>query len=192
MYESVIQFLCSPAWQTPLLIFQDEHCLEFDQEEDKPEYHEAHTVSKDIASQAKFDLKEFKKLNAELINDMINEMEIPEEKFVEILHYGLQDPSYKRNFEQLLVADNYQVFKVLMIKRNKELELEALQQLNDIDKKGDDKPRSTTDLDRLTLEKEQAEVEHALALSAAVEQERQKLIDQEEYEIQEAMKQSQG
>lgn len=38
---------------------------------------------------------------------------------------------HRKIFEQLLIADNFLVFKKLMIKRNKEIEIEVLQALEE-------------------------------------------------------------
>jgi len=132
-----------------------------------------------------------------LVADMMAELGITEDKLLEILQAGIKDPEYKRTFEQLLIIDNFLVFRNLMIKRNKELELEALQQLHELDQKKNDQMNQSVQtpsnpaLERATLEKEQAEIAHAMALSLAIEQERQKLLEQEDYELQEALKQSQ-
>ena len=42
---------------------------------------------------------------------------------------------HKKIFEQLLIADNFLVFKKLLVKRNKELELEAIKSLQEEERK---------------------------------------------------------
>jgi len=195
-YESIIQFLQSPLWRIPLVEFVDEHCSIFDNpKQDKPEYKETHEA--------------YKKMVEGLVEDMICELEIEIEKFTELVHAGVNDKTYKKTFEQLLTVDNYTVFKKIMLKRNKELELEAMQQLHEIEKQKAAEKRSKEketkeskeaaeraqkeseqDILKLMKETEEAELEHALALSLAVEEERQKLIEQEDDELQEAMRQS--
>jgi len=183
MYDFIVQYLSSPTWRIPILTYLDENCIIFDDdEENKFEYTDIHNG--------------FKKLVEGLVADMMAELEITEDKLLEILQAGIKDPEYKRTFEQLLIIDNFLVFRNLMIKRNKELELEALQQLHELDQKakaqaGQQTPQNP-DLQRATLEMEQAEIAHAMALSLAIEQERQKLLEQEDYELQEALKQSQS
>ena len=131
-----------------------------------------------------------------LVEDMLNELEIAEEKFLEVIQTGVQDTHYKKLFQQFFNAENYELFKKIMFKKNKELELEAMQQLNEIDKRktghGAEQLRraNEADLEKLMFEKEEAELEHALALSLAIEEERQKLIQQEDDELQEALRQS--
>jgi hypothetical protein len=89
-----------------------------------------------------------------------------------------------------------------MIKRNKELEIEALQELDQADRQKRKSSRSNSmsesqnltnkEIARLNKEREKAELEHAIALSMALEQEKSSLAEQEEYELQEAMRQSQA
>jgi hypothetical protein len=38
----------------------------------------------------------------------------------------LANPAHRKIFHQILIIDDFRVFKKLMIKRNKELEVEAL------------------------------------------------------------------
>jgi len=195
-FDSIVQFLQSPIWRIPLVDFVDEHCSIFDNtKKDKPEYKETHEA--------------YKKMVEGLVEDMLCELEIEIEKFTEIVHAGVNDKIYKKTFEQFLTVDNYTVFKKIMFKRNKELELEAMQQLHELEKQKAKEKRSKEkeskeskeeaervereneqDLLKLMKEKEEAEIEHAMALSLAVEEERQKLIEQEDDELQEAMRQS--
>lgn len=52
-----------------------------------------------------------------------------EEYLRKIIEMGLRNKKHKKYFEQLLIVDNFLVFKKLMLKRNKELEYEALKEL---------------------------------------------------------------
>lgn len=47
-----------------------------------------------------------------------------------MIEKGLRNKKHRKYFEQLLIVDNFLVFKKLMLKRNKELELEALKELH--------------------------------------------------------------
>jgi hypothetical protein len=42
---------------------------------------------------------------------------------------GLKNKNHRKIFEQILIVDNFLVFKKLMVKRNKELEIEALKEM---------------------------------------------------------------
>lgn len=52
-----------------------------------------------------------------------------EEYLRKVIEIGLKNKKHKKYFEQLLVVENFLVFKKLMLKRNKELEYEALKEL---------------------------------------------------------------
>jgi hypothetical protein len=54
---------------------------------------------------------------------------------------GLSRKQHRKIFEQILIVDNFLVFKKLMVKRNKELEIEALKEL---DKNESEKPGQPT------------------------------------------------
>jgi hypothetical protein len=65
----------------------------------------------------------------DLVDGMMNEVGIDEEKLGAVIEKGLKSQQHRKYFEQLLVIDNFLVFKKLMIKRNKELELEVMKQM---------------------------------------------------------------
>ena len=91
---------------------------------------------------------------------------------------------HKKYFEQILATLNFMSFKKLMVKRNKELELEALQMLqNEGHVHADEVQRATADMD-------QAEIELVLAMSLAAEAERTRLEQEEEELLQKIMKES--
>ena len=132
-----------------------------------------------------------------LVDGMVEEIGITEEQFGSVIEKGLKSQSHKKYFEQLLIIDNFLVFKKLMIKRNKSNELEALKELQVQESNkakqngGVAGPGShTKQIKKLELEKEKAELEHALAMSQAVEDERKKMMQDEESEFMEAIKQS--
>jgi len=52
-----------------------------------------------------------------------------EEQLRKVIEIGLKNKKHKKYFEQLLIVENFLVFKKLMLKRNKELEYEALKEL---------------------------------------------------------------
>jgi hypothetical protein len=63
LFDSIINFLRSPLWKTPIMSFLDEYCIIFDnEEENKLEYTKIHG--------------DFKKLVEELLGHLLAEMEI--------------------------------------------------------------------------------------------------------------------
>lgn len=124
-----------------------------------------------------------------MLEELVKEINISEEKFMEQLEKGLKVEAHRRIFEQLLIVDNFIVFKKLMLKRNKELELEALKAL---EQQEAEKNRAGQDInmERMKLEAEKAQIEHAIAMSLALEEEKKKLKEQEDLELQQVLKES--
>lgn len=94
----------------------DENCIVFeDEEENKFEYTTIHN--------------NFKKMLEKMIDQLMSDIGITEDQFYRMCKIGLANPSHRKIFHQILIIDDFRVFKKLMIKRNKELEVEALKQL---------------------------------------------------------------
>lgn len=68
-----------------------------------------------------------------MISQLMEEVGIDEKLLLKFVEIGLKSKQ-KKIFEQLLIVDNFLVFKKLMVKRNKELELEALKEVMKEDK----------------------------------------------------------
>ena len=115
---------------------------------------------------------------------------ITEEQFMKAVENGLKIDNHKKVFEQLLIVDNFLVFKKLMVKRNSELELEAMKALEQQEASNQNVNQSANarNLERKKLETEQAQLEHAIAMSLAIEEERQKLLEKETNELNQALK----
>ena len=64
-----------------------------------------------------------------ILEQFINDVGVDREHFLEVVKAGVANKQHKRIFEQLLLIENFQVFKKLMVKRNKTLELESMKQL---------------------------------------------------------------
>ena len=113
MYDYIVQFLKSPGWRTPIMIFIDENCGLFDnEEENKLEYSEIHTKFKDMIDV--------------LFENLVGELNVHIEEFAKALELGRKTPVHRRIFEQVSACDNFLSFKKLMCKRNREIEEEAL------------------------------------------------------------------
>lgn len=63
-----------------------------------------------------------------MVDSMVQELGITDELLEKCLMKGLRSKQHKL-FEQILVVDNFLAFKKIMIKKNKELEMEALKQM---------------------------------------------------------------
>ena len=119
-----------------------------------------------------------------LLNNICIELGATHEMFFKVVKAGLKNPKHKKYFEQVLATLNFMSFKKLMIKRNKELELEALQMLHSEGHVHQD------EVQRAVADKDQAEIEHVLAMSIAAEAERRRLEQEEEELIRKIMKES--
>lgn len=112
---------------------------------------------------------------------MVKELGISDDLLERSLNKGLRSKQHKL-FEQILVVDNFEAFKRIMIKKNKELELQALMHLE-----GKSQVKGHPEVKISELELERMEMERAIAISMAL---REKISEQEEKMIQEAIRQS--
>ncbi|KAL4440973.1 hypothetical protein ABPG74_009386 [Tetrahymena malaccensis] len=176
IYEYLLQYLTSPLWKVPIYEFLDENCIVFDdEEENKFSYTEIHN--------------KFKKLIEGMIESLMAEIGIDEQKLLQYIEIGLKSPHHKKVFEQLLIVDNFLVFKKLMVKRNKELELEALKEMMKNEEQ-EPVPENEEKLKLASMEAERAEIEHAIQMSLAAEEEIKKLHDVEDEELQKVLEMS--
>ncbi len=66
---------------------------------------------------------------ASLFDGMMQEVGLDEDKLVELLEKGFTG-KHRKIFNQLLLADDFLKFKMLMVNRNKALEAEAVKALH--------------------------------------------------------------
>eukprot|EP01060_Flectonema_neradi_P039438 TRINITY_DN867_c5_g1_i1.p1 TRINITY_DN867_c5_g1~~TRINITY_DN867_c5_g1_i1.p1 ORF type:complete len:434 (+),score=128.06 TRINITY_DN867_c5_g1_i1:68-1303(+) len=171
--EWLSQFLRSPVWTCPVQTYIDENCEIFedsDEEEHKLEYKKVH--------------QEFCELVDGLLSDNLKDLGIGQDVFLEVV--GSKDLNEDLDSlvrEYLLSMDDFLTFRKMMEKRNIEIELETMQAL---DSAGDDElemalaaSAQAHELSAKELEMEDAELQHALAISLAAEEERQQLREQE-------------
>jgi hypothetical protein len=125
-FDIIINFLRSPRWKAPIMSFLDEHCIIFDNEdENKLEYTPIHS--------------EFKKIVEDLIGELIAELGVTQEIFMQACSSAEGNPIHKKIVDQIVAVDNFVAFKKLMCKRNAELNKQAMamlkQQQEELDKK---------------------------------------------------------
>lgn len=116
--DSVIGFLRSPIWRIPVLTFIETKCLVFDtEEENKLAYTEVH--------------KEYQAMVELLLVSFVEDIGIDSELFVEACraHTDKHPQSTLALLEQVQAAQDFDVFKRLMLRKNVELELQALQMI---------------------------------------------------------------
>ncbi|EGR31963.1 leucine rich repeat protein [Ichthyophthirius multifiliis] len=188
LYEYLLQYLVSPLWKIPIHEFIDNNCIVFDDEEENKFAQKKKKNKTKIKKKNSYtDLhKEFKKMIEKQIEDLMNEVGISQDKLLQYIEIGLQNKRHSKIFEQLILVDNFLAFKMMMVKRNKQLELEALielQKQQNTEFTEDDKNK----LKKAQLEAEKAEIDHAIQMSLALEEEMKKLQSAQDEDLMRAL-----
>ncbi|KAG7202760.1 hypothetical protein KM043_009929 [Ampulex compressa] len=117
VFDSLIGFLQGPIWSAPLLTFIEEKSLIFEADiEDNEEYRKTY--------------QEYKNLVDLLLRCFMEDMGITPEQFEHActVNKNTKIPiQFQQNlFEQIWAANEYEIFKRMMIQKNLELQLQAL------------------------------------------------------------------
>ena len=178
MYDIVLQIIRSPEFRNPIKDFIDDNCNTFiGLDENTFEQGALH--------------KQFVQLIDNLLDTLTKDLGITEEMFCHAAKKGLNDPKAKKYFEQLISFTNYNYFKNLMTKRNFQLEeLAYKQMMADKNNDGNEEEGEENDeeLEQKRKEMEENELQCALKMSLAVEEEKKKLEELEDEELQRAIK----
>eukprot|EP00794_Sanderia_malayensis_P020274 gene20274-22260_t len=116
VYDGVIGFLTSPMWQIPIMSFVEKNCIVFDpSEENCHSWIDSH--------------KEYKYLVEDLLSSYLKDVGITEEQFVQACKApAVQNrPQMQVVFEQIWATEDFEIYKRMMVQRNIDLELQALQ-----------------------------------------------------------------
>ena len=181
IYNTVLEVIKSPEFRNPLKDFIDDNCSSFiGLDENTFEQGNLH--------------KEFIALADNLLETMTHELDITEEMFCMAAKKGLEDQKENRKyFEQLIAFNNYSYFKSMMTKRNLHLEKLAYEAMMK-DKEKEIKPENkdnNEELKKLLEEQanaEKGELEAALKMSLAIEEEAKRLKELEDAELEKAIK----
>nr|ACI67459.1 Coiled-coil domain-containing protein 104 [Salmo salar] len=113
--ESIAGYLGSPEWVIPYTDFLENKCTVFDDEdENKLTYTEIH--------------QEYKHLVEKLLETYMQEVGIDEQQFLEACSSPLaKSKTLQTVFQPVLATDDFQMFRSLMVQKNMELQLQALQ-----------------------------------------------------------------
>lgn len=117
IFDLVLTFFRSPEWDERVMGFVDMHCGIFlNDEENKFEYTTLH--------------EEFRDHVERIITSELTTVGITLELFVEACEAARDSRAVNKEvIEQVLAMDDFLTFKKLMVKRNVELELEAIEEL---------------------------------------------------------------
>ncbi|KAE9030018.1 hypothetical protein PR003_g10216 [Phytophthora rubi] len=175
VFDYVLNLFRSPAWELPVMCFIDDNCASFDTgEENKFIYTELHT--------------QFRELVETVLGSHLAEMGLTAADFASICEKqrdseraagaSVADGVSADVVNQILAMDDFLSFKKLMVKRNLELELEAIKELREeVTEDEHDLEAQFMELSVLYKqeEMEQAELEAALAMSMSVQTEQLRL-----------------
>ncbi|XP_069464163.1 cilia- and flagella-associated protein 36 isoform X2 [Ambystoma mexicanum] len=113
--ESIFGFLRSRLWAEPVLDFLEQRCSVFDdEEENKLSYTEIH--------------HEYKKMVEKLLEGFLQEVGISEEQFQQACASPFaQAHSLQSILQPVMAAEDFKLFKSVMVQKNIELQLQAIQ-----------------------------------------------------------------
>ena len=178
LYDCVLQIVKSPEFRNPIKDFVDDNCGSFI------------GVDENTFEQGGLH-KEFIELVDNLLDTLTKEIGITDEMFCLAAKKGLEDQKSKKYFEQLISFTNYNYFKNLMTKRNLYLEELAYKQMmkdKEEGKNNDLTEEQMNELEQKRKEMEENELQCALKMSLAVEEEKEKLKVLEDEELERAIK----
>ena len=106
--------------------FIDEFCTVFDDEdENKLEFTKIHNVSLPLDINQPI-AQDFKKIVENLLEELMKELGVTHEQFVDSCKRAEKNPVHKKIVDQILAVENFMAFKRLMVKRNQELNRQAI------------------------------------------------------------------
>lgn len=113
--ESIAGFLRGPDWSIPILDFVEQKCEVFDDEEEsKLTYTEIH--------------QEYKELVEKLLESYLKDIGINEDQFQEACTSPLAKTHTSQAILQpVLAAEDFTIFKAMMVQKNIEMQLQAIQ-----------------------------------------------------------------
>ncbi|XP_042213562.1 cilia- and flagella-associated protein 36-like [Homarus americanus] len=113
--DSLVNFLRGPVWNVPILTFIEHKSLIFEAGVDDDDGH--HKIH-----------EEYKTLVDFMLGSYMEDMGINPEQFEAACgKASMNTPFHQTLFEQVWAADDYEIFKRMMIQKNIELQLQALE-----------------------------------------------------------------
>ncbi|XP_049961667.1 cilia- and flagella-associated protein 36 [Schistocerca serialis cubense] len=119
VFDSLVGFLQGPIWNAPVLTFIEQKCAIFDtgDTEHEEEYRKVHDEYKDLVDVMLQSHMEDIGITPEQFEEACGQRNIGKVNFHESL------------FEQVWAANDYEIFKRMMIQKNLELQLQALEMI---------------------------------------------------------------
>ena len=119
LFDFVLQFLESDLFDSAVMDFVDEKCEIFDnEEENKFAYTDIH--------------REFRDHVDALLSSNLGELGVTPELFYEACAKGRNSRDINRAvYDKMIAMDDFQTFKKIMVKRNMELQMEAIRSMKE-------------------------------------------------------------
>ncbi len=170
VYNYVLTKVKSPEFRNPIKDFIDENCQIFID------------VSENTFQQGAL-FNEFTQLIDNLLESLCKENNISEEMFLLASKKGLDDEKNKKYFEQLISFNNYNYFKSMMTKRNYQI-------LALVEKEMEQKEKNKKLIASKKQQKEinDKEMQQAIKMSLALEDEKRRIEAIEEEDLRRAIK----
>jgi len=122
VFDSLVGFLRGPVWNVPILTFIENKSLVFEPaefEQNQDEYKKIH--------------EDYKNLVDFMLGSYMEDIGISHTQFQEVVNQGngkIKKSKFRQGlFEQVWAADDFEIFKQIMIQKNIELQLQALELL---------------------------------------------------------------
>ena len=117
IFDFVLEVLKSPEWEVPVMSFIDANCAVFDTEdENKLAYTDVHD--------------QFRSVVDDVLTQKLAEVGVSAEDFAKACEAAAEARHTNRTvFDQLMAIDDFRVFKKMMVKRNNQLQLQAVEAL---------------------------------------------------------------
>ena len=186
VYEWVAKRISGPSFRNPLKNFIDENCITFID------------IDENTHEQGQL----FRELNILLENaleEIYKDGELTQEDFLKAAERGVEDKKYKKYFNQVINFGDYNFFKSIMTKRNYQIIKMAEQQMANaasMEKEQkenlspEESEQKTKEYVAKLLEEENKELDEAIKASLAEEDKRRRIAAIEEEEMNRALKNS--
>ncbi|GAB1601504.1 cilia- and flagella-associated protein 36-like [Argonauta hians] len=117
IYDELLEFLGNPLFQIPVVTFLEAHCLVFGSTaEDNPEYRKIYTEYQQLIASLLEGFRSDSGLSHSEIMSVLSRLHSKED--IRVIFQGL--------LEQVLASENYEIFIQLMVKKNLELQQQAI------------------------------------------------------------------
>ena len=190
VYNYVAKRISGPTFRNPLKNFIDENCITFID------------VDENTFEQGQL-FKELNQLLENLLDDVLKDGQLTQEDFLQAAAKGVEDKQYKKYFNQVINFGDYNFFKSIMTKRNYQIIKMAEQQMANAKNMPEGKKeeineyynneqseQKTKELVQKLLEEENKELDEAIKQSLEEEDKRRRIAAIEEEELRRALQKS--